>query len=162
MGEDRKSEYARKFKDPRWQKNRLAVLQRDDFRCQQCDSDTETLHVHHLYYEGHKDPWDYPLSAFLTLCEGCHEDETIALRETERRLLLALKKAGAMSAQIEYIAEALEYGEMKDDAHVLIDRAPLSCIGWHTGRIIALWLAGESRNKREWDFYMAPVLRNQG
>jgi 5-methylcytosine-specific restriction endonuclease McrA len=67
--------YAEKLKDPRWQKKRLEVLNRDGFACTECGNKTETLHVHHLYYITNRDPWDYPNWALRTLCSECHEFE---------------------------------------------------------------------------------------
>jgi 5-methylcytosine-specific restriction endonuclease McrA len=67
-----KKTYLEKLKDPRWQKMRLKVLERDEFRCQLCWNDKLTLHVHHKYYVNGKQPFDYPLKALLTLCEKCH------------------------------------------------------------------------------------------
>lgn len=64
--------YADKLKDPRWQKKRVHVLQRDEFTCQDCGGTRDTLHVHHCAYTG-MDPWDAPLNILLTLCDGCHE-----------------------------------------------------------------------------------------
>ncbi len=66
------SAYTDKFKDPRWQMKRLEIFKRDSATCQNCSSKTKTLHAHHLYYEKGKDPWDYPLDAYATLCESCH------------------------------------------------------------------------------------------
>lgn len=64
--------YSDKLKDPRWQKKRLEVLQRDNFTCQLCgDSETE-LHVHHHSYEQGCEPWDYELSNLTTYCKRCH------------------------------------------------------------------------------------------
>ena len=67
--------YSDKLKDPRWQKMRLKVLERDEFTCRHCQSGGITLHVHHQYYEHGKDPWDYNANSLLTLCEDCHESE---------------------------------------------------------------------------------------
>lgn len=64
--------YTEKLKHPNWQKRRLEVLNRDDFTCQECLDKNKTLHVHHLTYEYGRDPWDYPLYYFVTLCEDCH------------------------------------------------------------------------------------------
>lgn len=66
------SEYLEKLKDPRWQKKRLEILERDAWTCQSCSDKTSTLHVHHLWYEDDVEPWDYPLGCFETLCEDCH------------------------------------------------------------------------------------------
>lgn len=66
--------YSEKLRDPRWQKKRLEVFQRDGFSCRCCGSITETLNVHHKRYTGN--PWDAPLDDLETLCEGCHKNRT--------------------------------------------------------------------------------------
>jgi hypothetical protein len=68
--------YAEKLKDPRWQKIRLKVFERDDWECQACSDRSSPLHVHHLWYEKGLDPWDYPTDSLETLCEYCHARET--------------------------------------------------------------------------------------
>lgn len=68
--------YKAQMLDPRWQKKRLSILDRDNFTCTSCGSDKKTLHVHHLYYENGRDYWDYPESALVSLCEDCHTDVT--------------------------------------------------------------------------------------
>jgi len=65
--------YWQKLLDPRWQKKRLEVLNRDKFECVLCEDGTATLHVHHEYYISGRQPWDYPLSAYKTLCSSCHK-----------------------------------------------------------------------------------------
>lgn len=62
------------LKDPRWQKKRLQVLERDDWRCQCCLDNDKTLHVHHARYVG-GNPWDCPIQYLITLCEKCHKEE---------------------------------------------------------------------------------------
>lgn len=64
--------YSELLKDPRWQKKRLEIMQRDNFTCQLCFSTTKTLHVHHLAYVGSY-PWETPDSDLITLCEDCHK-----------------------------------------------------------------------------------------
>lgn len=67
--------YAEKLKDPRWQKKRLQILEREKFTCQYC-SDTETeLHIHHLRYPKSGDPWDVNDSDLMVLCKHCHNIE---------------------------------------------------------------------------------------
>jgi hypothetical protein len=63
--------YAEKLKDPRWQKVRLKVLERDGWRCVCCGNSRRTLHVHHLKYN--KEPWDADPKHLETLCEHCHK-----------------------------------------------------------------------------------------
>ena len=64
--------YSEKLKDPRWQKRRLEIMNRDKFRCCLCYDGIKTLHVHHKYYTHDTEPWDYPDDVFQTLCEDCH------------------------------------------------------------------------------------------
>lgn len=71
--EKARSEYSQKLRDPRWQKMRLEVMQRDNFTCQECGDKDKTLNVHHLYYSESGDPWDISPHALRTLCESCHE-----------------------------------------------------------------------------------------
>ena len=58
------------YKDPRWQKLRLKIMERDGFACVACLDATSTLHVHHMKY--HKYLWTTPAEWLQTLCESCH------------------------------------------------------------------------------------------
>ena len=40
--------YSQKLRDPKWQKKRLEVLQRDEFCCQLCNDKETELHIHHI------------------------------------------------------------------------------------------------------------------
>ena len=62
--------YSEKLRDPRWQKKRLKVMERDKFTCQMCGSTKKTLNIHHLRYHG--EPWNTPLKYLKTICEDCH------------------------------------------------------------------------------------------
>jgi hypothetical protein len=65
--------YGDLLNDPRWQRKRLEVMQRDDFSCQLC-SDTQTeLQVHHKKYVSGRQPWEYDAKELITLCVHCHE-----------------------------------------------------------------------------------------
>lgn len=70
-----KSDYSGHWKDPRWQKFRLKVLEKDGFTCTQCGETKRTLHAHHLYYIAKRKPWEYPIECVVTLCDECHKDE---------------------------------------------------------------------------------------
>ena len=48
------------YRDPRWQKKRLEVLERAEWCCEWCGDSERELQVHHGYYEGNKKPWEYP------------------------------------------------------------------------------------------------------
>lgn len=97
-GRTRRSiEYAKKLKDPRWQRKRLEILQRDDFACKDCRDRASTLHVHHKYYRWGAEPWEYPELALVTLCEACHMYETereSERKETERRMIEVCRERG--------------------------------------------------------------------
>ena len=65
--------YLEKLKDPRWQRKRLEIMQRDEFSCNFCGDDSATLNVHHCYYGKNRNPWDYSNDHLITLCEACHK-----------------------------------------------------------------------------------------
>jgi len=69
--------YSEKLKDPRWQKKRLKIFERDEWRCQKCFDAESMLAVHHRYYIVDREPWDYPDKLLVTLCEDCHESERL-------------------------------------------------------------------------------------
>jgi len=68
-----RSRYGEKLRDPRWQRLRLEIMQRDEWTCQKCGAKDRTLHVHHTRYLKGRNPWDYPPELLLTLCEDCHD-----------------------------------------------------------------------------------------
>lgn len=68
----KQTSYSEKLRDPRWQKKRLCVMQRDRFACRDCGDEKSTLQVHHCYYEK-GGPWMTRDIFLLTLCYPCHE-----------------------------------------------------------------------------------------
>lgn len=88
--------YSSKLKDPRWQKKRLEILNRDNFSCHNCGDTESTLHVHHIAYQG-KDPWETEARLLQTLCEDCHESEELSLNEQTKRAIDHLKQCGVTS-----------------------------------------------------------------
>src|SRR5690242_19093909 len=78
--------YSEKLKDPRWQKRRLEVLNRDNFSCYWCGDKESTLHVHHEMYLG-KDPWDTPEECLTSLCDDCHFTGHLPITQLEKELL---------------------------------------------------------------------------
>lgn len=78
----KKKDYQSLLKDPRWQRKRLEIMQRDNFTCQHFGNAKETLNVHHKYYKENYNPWDYEDDCYITLCEKCHNVES-----EERKLL---------------------------------------------------------------------------
>jgi hypothetical protein len=79
------TEYLDKLKDPRWQKKRLEIFQRDNWVCIVCGNGKNTLHVHHKKYLFNHEPWEYDNADLETLCHKCHKKmhEIDKLGETE-------------------------------------------------------------------------------
>ena len=71
--------YSEKLRDPRWQRKRLEIMQRDGFTCVSCRDATSTLNVHHCYYLPKTNPWEYNDNAMVTLCENCHQEQTFRI-----------------------------------------------------------------------------------
>jgi 5-methylcytosine-specific restriction endonuclease McrA len=63
--------YSEKLRDPRWQKKRLHILERDNWTCILCGAKEKPLQVHHVLYLK-INPWDYPDHLLQTLCDDCH------------------------------------------------------------------------------------------
>jgi HNH endonuclease len=63
--------YRNKLKDMRWQKKRLEIFSKANWRCEGCKRTDLTLHVHHLVYR-HVEPWEYKSDELEALCEHCH------------------------------------------------------------------------------------------
>lgn len=90
--------YAEQLKRPQWQRKRLEILSRDEFKCRHCMDGDSTLDVHHCFYSKGKLPWEYDNSYLVTLCRDCHMQmrPTIEILSTkagqnyeEGRILLA-------------------------------------------------------------------------
>ncbi len=84
-------DYSDKLRDPRWQKKRLEILQRDEWNCQRCHDMESMLVVHHRRYLLDTEPWDYPDELLVTLCESCHEEERVTRPDSESDLLDMLR-----------------------------------------------------------------------
>jgi hypothetical protein len=104
--------YSEKLRDPRWQKRRLEIMQRDKFTCQICLDDKSTLNVHHLWYRPGADPWDYENTALITLCENCHQFESENRAKAEGDLLEALRVRGAFFESIVELSQAITHMKM--------------------------------------------------
>jgi len=96
--------YSDLLRDPRWQKKRLEIMQRDNFICQICGDGESTLNVHHKYYFHDKKPWEYDNCTLITLCEECHKNEQSWKSETEQNLIESLYNFGFMSNDFHILA----------------------------------------------------------
>lgn len=93
--------YAEKLKDPRWQKKRIKILERDSWACQCCFNTEAELQVHHRVYRG-GDPWEIDNKYLVTLCKKCHENESQT--DVYKRFVIELKTIF-----------------MADDVHILLE-----------------------------------------
>lgn len=82
-----KVKYSEKLKDPRWQKKRLAILERDLWTCRWCGDKGTTLHVHHIFYLPGREPWNIPDGFLITLCERCHKLSDISYENPPHSIL---------------------------------------------------------------------------
>jgi hypothetical protein len=79
------SEYSDLLKDPRWQRLRLKIFERDGWRCRDCGRGDRSLNIHHCIYVRGIKPWECDPSLLLTVCEDpCHMDRQNA--ENEARI----------------------------------------------------------------------------
>lgn len=97
------STYSDKLKDPRWQKKRLEIFERDNWTCQFCGNTDKTLAVHHLEYIKGNCPWEYNNESLLTICDDCHNQEHEFRRETENELLNQLSMSKFSWMDIYYL-----------------------------------------------------------
>lgn len=61
------------YQHPKWQKRRLEIMQRDDWKCRGCGSGDKMLQVHHRRYA--RKLWDAPDHDLVTLCVECHAEQ---------------------------------------------------------------------------------------
>lgn len=73
--------YSELLKDPRWQRKRLEVMNRDHWRCRSCGTTTRNLQVDHKHYERDRPPWEIASEHLWTLCDDCHRRVTVTRRE---------------------------------------------------------------------------------
>lgn len=92
------------FRDPRWQKKRLEIMERDCFACAECGDETNNLQVHHICYEKDSKPWEYDDMSLITLCDSCHQEEHNERMNYYTMLTKELAFAGATRGVIQGIA----------------------------------------------------------
>ena len=93
--------YREQYKDPRWQKKRLEVLDGDGFACRNCGDSTSPLHVHHIFYISGRSVWEYDERSLMTLCEDCHKSAH-EKQDLQRTIdsIKSIKKNSPMAAPV--------------------------------------------------------------
>jgi hypothetical protein len=84
-------DYLEKLRDPRWQRKRLHIFERDQWTCQGCGKIDQPLNVHHKLYIDGKEPWETDDKYLITLCDECHALETDKRDLIESILLKTLR-----------------------------------------------------------------------
>ncbi len=114
--------YSEKLRDPRWQRMRLQIFERDKWKCRLCSSAENTLNVHHRYYLKGRDPWDYPPEALATLCDFCHEGEH-ALSSAGEKILRILREIGFFNYTFDLVSALIQHPklEVNDISFILIN-----------------------------------------
>ncbi len=91
------SKWSSAYRDSRWQKKRLRIMERDKFSCRSCGTEEEgiTLNVHHIYYEKGKAPWEYDDELLVTWCDDCHK----ARHKMQKEILVDLARMSMPTLQ---------------------------------------------------------------
>lgn len=84
--------YTETLKVPEWQKRRLEIFQRDNWKCTRCGCKDIELQVHHKDYFPATKVWEYPDTDLTTLCRPCHQKECNRSKH-ETYLIIALRQA---------------------------------------------------------------------
>jgi hypothetical protein len=84
------SKWSSAFRDSRWQKLRLKIMERDGWACRSCGATNRELNVHHVYYEAGRAPWEYPHDSLITWCSDCH----VARHTLQKNALMIVAQLG--------------------------------------------------------------------
>ena len=106
--------YSDLLKDPRWQKKRLEIFNRDNFSCVSCGDGASTLHVHHHYYINGKKPWEYNNSVLVTLCEQCHGNEE-HLKECDSDVINVLLSSGLLRYDLQCLIQLVHQKSIREN-----------------------------------------------
>lgn len=109
-----KTDFFEQYKDPRWQKKRLEIMKRDNFTCQSCDVNYNTLNVHHIVpYRKETKPWEYENDELITLCEDCHTKISDIIKSCNTLIM-------GICSNIDYANELHSILEELDGVHIHI------------------------------------------
>lgn len=110
-----KMAYFEQLRSPMWQRRRLEIMSRDEFKCQVCYDHESTLNVHHKHYIKGRMAWEYSDDELVTLCESCHEDMH-AQSETLKQLfaMLPVDGPGCANEAMALVAGWAHFGTARD------------------------------------------------
>ncbi len=116
--------YWQKLKDPRWQKKRLIILERDGFKCRDCEDSNKSLNVHHCHY-----PWEISNELLLTVCEDCHAARQELEADGKRALALLFARLPNSDDQhdlLEFVTSLVRLANNSESYPVALDSNELS------------------------------------
>ncbi len=121
-------DYKEQLRDPRWQKKRLEIFDRDKWTCQICLDTKENLQIHHKSYDKGKKAWEYGNDRLITLCETCHEAVSAHIKEygnEEEFAVLKIRNEGRKPISIIYSKGNIVFsqeiqGIKEDTVHKLV------------------------------------------
>lgn len=106
--------YSELLKSPLWQKKRLEILSRDNWQCYACHDEDEMLVVHHKYYDKEKMPWEYKNSAYITLCNTCHNQWHRDEKKLYSDIIENIKRSEIDILDFYEVSEAVRDVKLKD------------------------------------------------
>jgi len=105
--------YKEQLADPRWQRKRLQIFERDKFTCQICLDTTTQLQVHHKKYDKTYKTlaWEYKDNNYTTLCCDCHSALTthIELYGNDDEFNVMKVKEGESKTIVVYTKDRLKF-----------------------------------------------------
>lgn len=107
------SKYTDLLKDPKWQRKRLEIMNRDSWKCGICQDDSEMLVVHHKYYDKDKMPWQYPDKAYITLCFDCHNELHKDQKQLHSDIIEHFKRSEFSMEEVWEIAKVFKYLKLR-------------------------------------------------
>ena len=140
----KRKSFEEQIKDPRWQKRRLEIMQRDEFTCQMCGDKESTLHVHHIKYVSGRNYWEYNDWEMITLCAECHSAEHSAKVDFINGIISDLNSIGLMYIEILGALEEIFHLSLGDSS---VDGKTLSEI---FGKKLSGYVIGDIENIEKW------------
>lgn len=77
-------DYASKMTDPRWIEFTKGVRRRKGNHCASCRRGNVPTSVHHPFYDGDREPWEYSDEEVVVLCWPCHKTLHLELQRFRR------------------------------------------------------------------------------
>lgn len=146
--------YSKKLLDPRWQKKRLEIMQRDNFSCTCCGDKETTLHVHHKCYKTNYEPWDIEDEHLITLCEDCHKLEEEQLKEYSSLFIQSFRESEFMADDLRELAWGVNNVTLTDTRSYLVAEAySFAFISTNIQKLLLHLVSEYKRNRKEGEHF---------